>query len=141
MSSPDPLSPSSSRPPAKTSASEYGRRGAAERERRFYERHLTDSEREARQIREDRRRLNVATIIMTRVFGTPFRPRRRPPLPQFLALLPEAVEVMCEVLHSPDDRLRVRAAVWVLFASSSLSENPWWGSPSPRDYWVRVKKA
>lgn len=82
MSGPNPTGPSSSRPVGLGSASEYGRRGAAERERRFYERHLSDAEREARQIRRDRQRLKVAAIIMTQIFGRPFRPRRRPPLQQ-----------------------------------------------------------
>ena len=144
MSSQSRSSPSPPRPSAKPSASEYGRRGAAERERRFYARclpHLTESKRQAAQIREDRRRLKAAIAILTQVFGRPFRPRRRPPLPVFLAMVPAAVDAILDVSRSPDIGLRGRASFWGLFVASSLSEDPWWGSPSPRDYWVQVKKA
>lgn len=142
MSGPDPSSASSPTRPSASRASQDGRRGAAERERRWLEHHLphrTAAERRARQIREDRRRLRVVDMIMTQVFGRPFRPRRRPPLPQFLALLLEAIESIGELVHSPDEGVRLRAAIWGLFASSSLSGVPLIGSLSPRDYWWRTR--
>jgi hypothetical protein len=124
------VGPSSAGRSTATNASEDGWRGAAERERRWLERRLperTAAERRAQRVRDDRRKLKLASTIMTEVFGTPRRPRRRPPRPAFLPLLPDAVEALRALLDSPDPDIRASAAKWVAFADLHLSGE--WGRP------------
>jgi hypothetical protein len=69
----------------------------------------------------------VAAEIMAAVVGTPRRPRRRPPGPAFLPLLPLAVEALGALLHSPDPDISLRAAKWLVFADLHLAGE--WGRP------------
>jgi hypothetical protein len=73
------------------SASYFGKRGAAERERRFLERHASPKERR----RKERNELSRAVALVHMVYGPPWRPRR---VPRYeLEMAPRLVEVV-EVL-------------------------------------------
>lgn len=92
----------------KAGAAPFGRRGAAERERRFLDRFASAKERRRRQ----RERARAAFEIIYHVYGPPWRPRRVPRDELLIeASVAEAYAVMAEVLGLEESASRIRALI------------------------------
>jgi hypothetical protein len=98
-------------------ASYFGKRGAAERERRFLQRHASPKERR----REERRALSSAIALVHMVYGPPWRPRR---VPRYeLEMAPRLVEVVAVLGRALDDERNaqtLRAIETLLYVMSRL---------------------
>jgi hypothetical protein len=107
------------------SAPFHGRRGAAERERRFLEQFASSKTRR----RQERERLRWAIGVIHHVYGSPRRPRRRPRDEiEMIPLISEAMDVLGEAMDREDDiwsrRLRAVETVFHLYITMPSSKVP-----------------
>lgn len=133
LGGPSPLEPARrprvAKPPARApdgrftsaSASYFGKRGAAGRERRFLERHASAE----RSPREERQALSSAIALVHQVYGPRWRPRRVPRHEfEITPWLAEIIQVLAEALDAEQTVQRLRAAETLLYLISRL--DPSW---------------
>jgi hypothetical protein len=103
------------------SASYFGKRGAAERERRFLERHASPKERR----REEQNALSWAIALVHQVYGPRWRPRRVPRNESDITpQLAEIIHVLDRALDDEQTAQRLRAVETLLYLMSRL--DPTW---------------
>lgn len=98
-------------------ASHFGKRGAAQRERRFLERHASAE----RSPREERQALSSAIALVHQVYGPRWRPRRVPRQEfEITPRLAEIIQVLGKALDAEQTAQRLRAAETLFYLMSRL---------------------